>query len=314
MNIIGPDELVFGVDDLAASRTFLLDYGLAEAADGAFEALDGTCVILRDENDPTLPPAVSAGSRHRKTVWGVADQATLDAIEQELSRDREVVRADDGTVSSTDDLGLAIGFRLTRRRPFDIEQEIVNTPGIAANRGYNRIGSDETAAAKPVTLSHVVFFVPDSDVIERFYVDRLGFVVSDRFENMGPFLRARGNDDHHSLFFIQTPPHMKGLEHFAFHMRGPTCLMLAGSRMEAKGYETFWGPGRHKMGSNWFWYFKSPLGAAIEYDADMDKHDDNWEARTYPQSAENAQLFLLRHIEKWAPGGPPPKVAKPAHP
>ena len=62
------------------------------------------------------------------------------------------------------------------------------------------------------------------------------------------------------LFMIQTPEYMQGLEHLAFHMQGPTELMLAGSRMVKKGYESFWGPGRHKFGSNWFWYFNSPLG------------------------------------------------------
>jgi len=45
---------------------------------------------------------------------------------------------------------------------------------------------------------------------------------------------------------------------------------------------------------------------AVEYDADMDKHNDDWVARQYPPGADNAQLFLLKAIEKWAPGGPPP--------
>jgi len=73
-------------------------------------------------------------------------------------------------------------------------------------------------------------------------------------------MRPRGNDDHHSLFMIETPPFMQGLEHFAFHVEGPTALMQSGNRLQEKGYETFWGPGRHKMGSNWFWYFQVAAG------------------------------------------------------
>ena len=41
------------------------------------------------------------------------------------------------------------------------------------------------------------------------------------------------------------------------------------------GYQSFWGPGRHKFGSNWFWYFNSPLGCHVEYDADMDHTTTN---------------------------------------
>ena len=76
--------------------------------------------------------------------------------------------------------------------------------------------------------------------------------------------------------------------------------------MVQKGYESFWGPGRHKFGSNWFWYFNSPLGAHMEYDADMDHHDGDWVERETEMSKEAAQLFLFENVEKWAPGGPPP--------
>jgi len=151
----------------------------------------------------------------------------------------------------------------------------------------------------------VVYFVPDMQKGASFYIDRLGFVITDQFTNTGPFLRPQCNDDHHVLFMIQTPDYMQGLEHVAFHMKGPTDLMLAGSRMVKKGYESFWGPGRHKFGSNWFWYFNSPLGAHIEYDADMDKHDGDWTFREAPMNKDNAQMFLFENVEKWAPGGPP---------
>ena len=142
---------------------------------------------------------------------------------------------------------------------------------------------------------------------------RLGFKVTDRFNGVGPFLRPAGTTDHHTLFFIQTPIHMKGCEHFAFHMGGPTELMPAGSRFMRAGYQSFWGPGRHKFGSNWFWYFNSPLGCHLEYDADMDQHDDEWSPREAPMGPEGAQAFLFEYRERWAPGGPPPGAKGPGH-
>lgn len=308
MNIIGPDAIVFGVDDLAACRQYLVDYGLKEAVAGRFEALDGTAVVVAAADDPALPPAMGTASMLRKTVYGCADQATVDAIAAELSKDREVRRLQGGAIESVDDLGFTLGFQVTVRRPLALPAETVNAPGAPAQRGPNVVGAAQDAPARPRSLSHVVYFVPDAARAEAFYVQRLGFVCTDRFTGVGPFLRPAGTLDHHTLFMIQTPPHMKGVEHFTFHVGGPTEVMLAGSRMVAKGYESFWGPGRHKFGSNWFWYFNSPLGCHVEYDADMDLHDASWTAREVPMGADASQLFLFQHRDKWAPGGPPPGV------
>lgn len=306
MRIIGPDELVFGVDNIEASETFLNDYGLTGAGDGRYEALDKTAITVLPKDDPSLPAPLETSSMLRLTIWGVEDQATLDAIVAELSTDRDVTVGDDGTVYTKDDAGFEIAFRITKRIKLDLPAELINSPGAEPGRGVNVVGANQDAEAKPRTLSHIVYFVPDIEVMADFYIKRLGFVVTDKFTNTGPFLRPQANDDHHVLFMIQTPEYMKGLEHLAFHMQGPTELMLAGSRMVQKGYESFWGPGRHKFGSNWFWYFNSPLGTHCEYDADMDKHDGEWTEREVPMNKENSQLFLFENIEKWAPGGPPP--------
>lgn len=301
MNILGPDYLVFGVDDMAGCRQFLLDYGLKETRDGYFQALDGTGVLLRERDDPTLPAALASGSQLRETVYGVADESTLAAIAAELHKDREVHIDERGVVHSHDDMGFALGFQLSQRQPVTLSAEKINAPGDEHSRPINHTGASETMAAAPRSLSHVVYFVPDAARAEAFY-QRLGFVCTDRFTHVGPFLRPGGTLDHHTLFLIQAPPFMTGIEHFTFHMGGPTELMLAGSRFVEKGYQSFWGPGRHKLGSNWFWYFNSPLGCHIEYDADMDRHDQHWQPREALPGADNSQYFLLNLREKWAPG------------
>jgi hypothetical protein len=304
MKIIGLDALVFGVDDVAASRQYLTDYGLKDAGDSRFEALDGTSIVIRAKDDPSLPGGMGTASMLRETVYGVADAATLDAIEAELRRDRAVTRRD-GVLRCVDDMGFALGFQVSVRRQISLPAETVNAPGAAPQRGPNALGLPPEMPALPRSLSHVVYFVPDAGKAEAFYA-RLGFVCTDRFTGVGPFLRPAGTLDHHTLFMIQTPPHMLGCEHFTFHMGGPTEVLLAGTRFVEKGYQSFWGPGRHKFGSNWFWYFNSPLGCHVEYDADMDLHDDTWAAREVPMGADASQLFLFQHREKWAPGGPPP--------
>lgn len=304
MKIIGPDALVFGVDDVAACTQYLSDYGLTARGAGRFEALDGTAVVIKHKDDTGLPPPLGTASMLRETVYGVADTATLDTIEAELRRDREVTRSQ-GVVRAFDDMGFALAFQVTVRKPLDLPAELVNGPGTTM-RGANALGMDENLSALPRTLSHVVYFVPDVAKAEAFYA-RLGFVVTDRMGG-GPFMRPAGTPEHHTLFMIGTPPFMKGVEHFTFHMGGPTEVMVAGTRFLQKGYESFWGPGRHKLGSNWFWYFNSPLGCHVEYDADMDLHDDAWTPREVPFGAEESQYFLFEHREKWAPGGPPPSA------
>jgi len=314
MQIIGPDALVFGVDDVAASAQFLTDYGLTPVgacdAGGRFEAADSTAVVIARADDPTLPPPLGTASLLRKTIYGVKDAAALAAITEELGRDREVKRLPDGSIEALDDMGFLLGFQVSVRRPLVVRGEAANLPGAPA-RGINAVAVQEDTQHQPLTLSHVVYFVPDAAKAEAFYVERLGFRCTDRLLGAGPFLRPAGTDDHHTLFLIQTPPFMKGIEHFTFHMSGPTAVMQNGYRLVAKGYQSFWGPGRHKMGSNWFWYFNSPLATHIEYDADMDQHDDSWTARAVPLSADASQAFLFQSRDKWAPGGPPPGAGGP---
>lgn len=308
MNILGPDTLYFGVDDVALCERFLKDYGLEPVGDGRFEALDGTGVVIKHRDDPSLPAwTLPTANMLRKTMYGVKDAATLESIKKEFEGEREVKTLSDGSLELLDDVGFALGFQVSIRKSHQLSAERVNAPGdIHRQKNKTGVNVDTTELApKPRTLSHVVYFVPDADKAERFYADRLGFRVTDRFIGMGPFLRPAGTFDHHTLFFIQTPPHLQGCEHFTFHMGGPTEVMQAGYAFAGKGYESYWGPGRHQFGSNWFWYFNTPMACHIEYDADMDQHDDEWSPREAPAIVDNSQIFLFDWREKWAPGGKP---------
>jgi catechol 2,3-dioxygenase-like lactoylglutathione lyase family enzyme len=308
MNIIGLDALVFGVDDLAGCARYLLDYGLVDVGGGRFEALDGTAVVIVDENDAGLPRPPTPGCRLRKTVMGVRDAEALSAIADELRTDREVRELPDGSIESVDDQGFAIGFQASVRRPFEKAGEIANAPGSPFQRPTNHLGVDGAAPQIMArTLSHVVYFVADVAKAEAFYVERLGFRCTDRFVGAGPFLQPAGTLDHHTHFFIGAPAFMTGVEHFTFHFAGPGEVLHNGHRFVEKGYQAFWGPGRHLFGSNWFWYFNSPFGCHMEMDADMDLHDASWSPREARLDADASQAFLLGYRKKWSPGpGTPP--------
>lgn len=314
MNIIGPDAVLFAVDDIDAASRYMLDFGLKAAGqvrDGLlFETLDGTGVIICQADAPGLTPPLSPTNKARKIVYGVADLQSLDAIAAELGKDREVKRLADGAIEACDDMGIPLVFQLTRRREFSLPAEKINAPGSPLQRPVNCVGVDDTVVVPQLrSLGHFALFVPDVAKAEAFYVERLQFRVNDRLGG-GPFMRSKATQEHHTLFLIQTPPQLKGIEHMAFHLGGPSEVMQAGNRFRDLGYSSFWGPGRHGFGSNWFWYFDSPLGCRFEYDADMDKHDDSWVPREKPLHADSAQAYLMEMLEEnWAPFNGPRKPA-----
>jgi catechol 2,3-dioxygenase-like lactoylglutathione lyase family enzyme len=312
MKIIGPDRLVLAGKGDAAAAKFITDYGL-KRVDAAglepgsverYEAADGTSIDLVAADDPAHPDTLGTGNALRRSVYGIADMASLDAIADELGKDQPIVRRADGSFDAMDPLGFALAFQLTCRRPIAMAAEAINVPGAAPQRPVNMVALADSFVPQPRSLSHFALFVPDLAVAEAFYIGRLQFRLSDRLGE-GPFLRPAGTLEHHTMFLIKTPPFMKGLEHLTFHFGGPTDVVRGGKHMLNLGYEQFWGPGRHQMGGNWFWYFKSPLGVNFEFDADMDLHDDNWVPRYAPLHVDNAQLFLFEPRDNWAPFAAP---------
>ncbi len=303
MKILGPDALVFGVDDLDSCYRYLSDYGLKKvdsAPSGAtFEALDGTAAVVRRAADPGLPAPICAAPNIREQIYGVADKVTLDAIGAELSKDRDVIAGSDSVLRSVDDSGYAIGFKVTQRRRIDVPRYI-NVPGMEIHRPVNVIAAIDDCPNEIYSLSHVVLFAPDVDKAEKFYAGRLGFRTTDVFTNLGPFMRPAATLEHHTLFLIKAPK--PGLQHFTFHVGNLNDLLKAGWNFVNKGYKSFWGPGRHILGSNNFWYFNSPFGGLMEFDCDMDLHDDNWKPRFIPASPQTSQTYLFQFTDKWSPG------------
>jgi catechol 2,3-dioxygenase-like lactoylglutathione lyase family enzyme len=259
---------------------------------------------MRTADDPSLPPLPpkTPTPSLRETVYGVDNADTLASIRVRLEAERNVSVDMDGTVHCIDDAGFGVAFMVTRRRPYHARQLGFNVPGQPPGRVPNDCAANPEEVIKPRTLSHVVYFVEDVQKAEAFYA-RLGFVVTDRFKHLGPFMRPGGTQDHHTLFMIESKnDHMIGCNHFTFHLGSASEVLQHGWNFVKKGYKSFWGPGRHILGSNFFWYFNSPFGATIEFDADMDHHDDSWIPRAVEPGSDNSQIFLFDARDKWAPG------------
>ena len=85
------------------------------------------------------------------------------------------------------------------------------------------------------TLEQIAHFTPDMPGMETFHVERLKFVVTDRFNGVWPFLRPQACVDHPRLFLLATPPSMQGLGHLAFDRQGATEVAGAGSAQAGVG-------------------------------------------------------------------------------
>lgn len=299
MNITGCEYLIFGVEDIASCEDFVMRYGLqkVESRGGfaRYEALDGTGLELRLIDDPELPRVEAPGSTLRAAVWGVSTLNDLEAIADELSKDRQIRRIGD-EVRATDDDGNNIYFRVSQRRPFEGPTPKINVPGQPASRFNERVNFDDHGPA--LTLGHVVYWTPDTNRAFAFYRDRLGFMATDSYEgNQGLFARARGHGDHHSIFFITNPNLPAGIQHVQFTFGDVQEVWVGGHKLGKAGYKTVFGPGRFELGSNWYWYFETPLGCAFELGADMDQIDENWQPGVHTDMRAAAGLSSTLNLE-----------------
>ncbi|MEV7602145.1 VOC family protein [Kitasatospora sp. NPDC089797] len=140
----------------------------------------------------------------------------------------------------------------------------------------------------PDRLSHVVLNSPDLGAAKAFYTDVLGFTVSDTYEDdQMVFLRC--NSQHHCL--VLAPGEWTTLNHVAFEVRDTDEVMRSLGRMRRAGFDALWGPGRHGPGGNVFCYFQDPVGNVIEYTSDLIEVGPDWQARAWPRTQENADVW-----------------------
>lgn len=285
MSVLGIDEISYGADDLAACRQFFLDWGLSLAEEQAdrlvFETLNGCRVIVAATDHPDLPPAIEAGPTLREVVWGVESEADLALYEGRIAQLPGFVKQggpNGGRIGCTDPNGLAVRLQLTQKRDVQMQSAEYNTWD---RKGRINQASPAYERAQPIEVGHVVFFVKDVQACERFYVENFGFAASDRYPERGAFLRTAPDGGHHDIFLLQRPDKHAGLNHVAFTVRDIHEVFGGGMHISRCGWDTQLGPGRHPVSSAYFWYFKNPAGALVEYYADEDQLTADWQPREF---------------------------------
>lgn len=295
MTFVGIDRVTYGVANMDKARRFFTDWGVrktSRANDRAmFRTVNHSEILLLPRGHKSLPRGVGRGSTVREITWGVKSKRDVTVIANELSKDRDVVQDKDGTIHATDDSGLGIAFRQSKRRPYKELRAPLNSPGTV-----ERIDRRATfyPRAIPQSIGHTVWYVRDPRKIEAFYIDRLGFFVTDRFaDDAGVFMRCQEAGGHHNHVVFKSPDGKQKLDHVAFLVRDINEVMAGGMYINGKGWKTAVGPGRHWVSSAFFWYFDNPSGAMAEYFTDEDHVTADWQPETVERTRQSfAEWFL----------------------
>ncbi|MBH0095763.1 VOC family protein [Psychrobacter sp. NZS113] len=287
--INGIKTLKFGVEDRKKCQNFAIDFGLEEVSSDIegttkFSMDNGSAIYVYDKDDTRLPPAFEDGSTLREVTWAVDDQESLNTLKDRL-QGVDGYKAETDMLYCRDPNGLTLSFEIS----------VMQTSLDKASAGINQYGSinriNEASPvyekAAPLGVGHVVLFSPNLVAAQTFYEDKLGFYLSDAYNNRGAFLRCSAEGWHHNLFLLKLPHRdASGLNHVAFIVRDIHEVIGGGLHMNRKKWDSFIGPGRHPVSSAYFWYVHSPFGGAFEYYTNDDYLTPEWQARHYDYSLD----------------------------
>jgi catechol 2,3-dioxygenase-like lactoylglutathione lyase family enzyme len=119
----------------------------------------------------------------------------------------------------------------------------------------------------PVKLPHVAALTPDPQRLMAFYIDELGFRLSDSARDFFFFLRCGA--DHHTINLLSGDH--AGLQHFAFEVADVSHLQRPWDELIRRGERVMWGPIRHGIGHILSIYFHDPEGQIIELCTQLDR-------------------------------------------
>ena len=187
-----------------------------------------------------------------------------------------------------------IGFELESReelaRAFDHLARLDLSPAWAGDRSFRFRNPDtgldldfyadppcaamayEPTVTQIVRLGHVVLNVGDYASAHRFWVDQLGFEISDHVPGKIAFLRCWPNPLHHSVALLTGE--CDGLNHVNFMVTDIDDIGRAMNRMKAADVPIVFGPGRHLPSGSIFLYMLDPDGMSVEYSFGMEEFEE----------------------------------------
>jgi catechol 2,3-dioxygenase-like lactoylglutathione lyase family enzyme len=257
-----------GVPDPDAARGFYRDFGLHETSTGRFATADGGEQLVLDE----------APTRRLLSLGvGVDTADDLEAVHRRLDDAGFAPAGGGDTVEVVEPVtGVRVLVSVAPRVESSGEAVVPNGPGSSSRLAARAPAILRAEPVRPRRLGHVVIGSVDRAATERLFTEGLGFAVSDRIADIASFLRC--STDHHNLLVQSSPVHY--VHHTSWQVDDVDEVLRGGNAVLAGGDDRqVWGPGRHWIGSNHFWYLRDPAGNFAEYYADMDviPEGSDWE-------------------------------------
>jgi catechol 2,3-dioxygenase-like lactoylglutathione lyase family enzyme len=288
-------SITIGVPDVEKTSAFYRDFGLREAQPGRFATIDGGEQLQFTHSPLRRLVEVAIGADNPDDVDRVASQVSALGV--------DVQRTEDGLTATDPGTGVRVRVEAAPRIQQDaVKPPVYNGPGRMDRRGRSEELPQDGPwpTARPRKLGHVVIGTTDLEPSKRFFMEGIGFKLSDAVMDRAFFLRC--SEDHHNLLLQAAP--VQFLHHTSWQVEDVDEIGLgAQSLLEKDPARHVWGFGRHYVGSNFFWYFRDPAGNFAEYYADMDCIPEHqlWQ----PQVWEG-----MRALYSWGPP-PPPSFLRP---
>ncbi len=143
-------------------------------------------------------------------------------------------------------------------------------------------------ALHPRKLGHVNVLAEDVQRLSRFYVDELGFRLTDRLGDEGMWLHL--NADHHVHAMLEKSP--AHFHHFALELRDFGEMRVALDHLAKHGRWVVWGPGRHGVAASLFAYVRVPEeDLIVELYADMEQLRPDHEPRDWEDTPHSSNVW-----------------------
>lgn len=279
--VTGVRSIELGVRDLHQSAEFYTKVWALEEVSAAgdtmhFRATGGEHHVLTIRERPQA----SLLGVH----FAAADRSAVDQLCAKAKGYGVAIADDPAPLDASAGGGYGFRFETPDGLPMTISSDSAQHPDVVVDR------------SRPTKISHVVLNSARTDDQVPFFIDVLGFKLSDS-THMMEFLRCSA--DHHSIaIFRNNGP---SLNHVAYELPNIDGLMRGAGRLKRSGFDVEWGVGRHGPGSNVFSYFIEPNGFVAEYTTELDQLDD---ATHVPQDASYWQK-IMPNPDRWGLAGPP---------
>lgn len=271
----------FRAPDLEKMRSFLLDFGMVDslpeqASDRLFMRGTGRAPFLH-ATELGEPGFAALG------IW-VRDLADLERLAAHDGTTVEPFNAPGGgyVVRLTDPDGYLIEAVAGQEKFAPVERTLPLPDPWNHGGEHPRIARFRRAKQGPShvqRLGHCALSVANFPRSELWYKERFGFITSDEIQPepgiaTGAFMRAdRGDEpcDHHTIVLFELPGAPAKFMHSAFEVADIDDLMAGHDHLMQSGWHSYWGVGRHILGSQIFDYWNDPWGHEIEHWTDGDQ-------------------------------------------